>query len=140
MPAQQPLGLSVKHDVTLPSSALADFVEVTGRRLTEVLPGVRLVTYGHVGDGNLHYNLSPPAGLTRSKGVVVLREAAAALTETVYEEVRRREGSISAEHGVGSAKREAVAAAKSPTELDLMRAVKAALDPAGTMNPGKVVP
>ena len=138
--AQQPPGLSVKHDVTLPTQTLGDFVEVTGRRLTERLPGVRLVTYGHVGDGNLHYNLSPPAGLTGSKGVGGLRDAASALTEIVYEEVRRREGSISAEHGVGSAKREAVAAVKSDEELDLMRAVKAALDPAGTMNPGKVVP
>lgn len=132
--AQRVEGLSVKHDVTLPIDALADFVEVTARRLDAALPGVRLVTYGHVGDGNLHHNLSGPPG-----DDAALREHAAELTEIVYEEVLGRAGSISAEHGVGVLKREAVARAKDPVEVDLMRTVKQALDPRGLCNPGKVI-
>lgn len=105
--------MSVKHDVTLPIDALADFVEMTMRRLDEALPGVRMVTYGHVGDGNLHHNLSGPPG-----DDAALREHAAELTEIVYEEVLAQAGSISAEHGVGVLKREAVARAKDPVEVE----------------------
>lgn len=132
--AQRVEGLSIKHDVTLPIDALADFVEVTALRLDEALPGVRLVTYGHIGDGNLHHNLSGPPG---DDGA--LREHAAQLTAVVYDEVTARGGSISAEHGVGVLKREAVARTKDPVEIDLMRTVKRALDPQGMCNPGKVI-
>jgi FAD/FMN-containing dehydrogenase len=133
--AQRIEGASIKHDVTLPTVELAGFVAGTAPRLDAVLPGVRRVTYGHVGDGNLHYNLSaPPAG------DAALRAAAGTLTREVYDAVAARRGSISAEHGLGILKRDAAASYKSAVEVDLMRALKQAVDPAGLMNPGKVVP
>lgn len=128
-------GATLKHDVTVPIGLLPGFVEAAGPRLVDALPGVRLVTYGHVGDGNLHYNLNAPVD-----GDDDLRAAASALSAIVYAEVAALGGSISAEHGLGSLKRDAAAAYKSDVELDLMRTVKQALDPAGLMNPGKVLP
>jgi FAD/FMN-containing dehydrogenase len=133
--AQRAAGASIKHDVTLPIAELAPFVAEVGPRLEEVLRGVRLVTYGHVGDGNLHYNLSAPPSQDRA-----LRACAPALTRLVYDAVAARGGSISAEHGLGSLKRTAAASYRSEVENDLLRAVKQALDPLGRMNPGKVVP
>ncbi|MFC7492647.1 MULTISPECIES: FAD-binding oxidoreductase [unclassified Nocardioides] len=132
--AQRSAGASVKHDVTLPIAALPRFVAEAGPRLNALLPGVRLVTYGHVGDGNLHYNLSGPAA-----DAGALAPAAAELTRVVYDLVAAGGGSISAEHGLGALKRDAAARYKSDVELDLMRAVKDALDPSGLMNPGKVL-
>jgi FAD/FMN-containing dehydrogenase len=128
-------GASIKHDVTLPIAALPEFVAQMAPRLDSVLPGLRLVTYGHVGDGNLHYNLTAPLG-----DDAALHAAAPELTRSVYEAVTAAGGSISAEHGIGVLKREAAAACKSELENELMRAVKRALDPRGLMNPGKVVP
>jgi FAD/FMN-containing dehydrogenase len=133
--AQKVEGATIKHDVTLPITELPGFVADLGPRLESMLPGVRLVTYGHVGDGNLHYNLSAPVG-----GDDALRAAAPTLTRAVYDAVVALGGSISAEHGVGSLKRDAAASYKSDVELDLMRAVKQAVDPRGLMNPGKVLP
>jgi FAD/FMN-containing dehydrogenase len=128
-------GATLKHDVTLPIARLADWAEAMGPRLEEVLPGVRLVTYGHVGDGNLHYNLNAPVGDDES-----LRAAAADLTSAIYASVAATDGSISAEHGLGRTKAAAAAAYKSDVEVDLMRAVKRALDPEGLMNPGVLLP
>ena len=128
-------GPSIKHDVTLPIAALPDFAAQVAPRLEAVLPGLRLVTYGHVGDGNLHYNLSAPIGHDDT-----LRAAAPELTRVVYDAVTGAGGSISGEHGIGVLKREAAATCRSEVENDLMRAVKQALDPRGLMNPGKVVP
>ncbi|TGN63600.1 FAD-binding oxidoreductase [Nocardioides eburneiflavus] len=128
-------GATLKHDVTLPIADLADWTEAMGPRLQEVLPGVRPVTYGHVGDGNLHYNLNAPVGRDDD-----LRAAAGDLTAAIYDAVAAAHGSISAEHGLGRTKAAAAAAYKSDVEVDLMRAVKQALDPAGLMNPGAVVP
>jgi FAD/FMN-containing dehydrogenase len=128
-------GATLKHDVTLPIADLADWTEAMGPRLQEVLPGVRPVTYGHVGDGNLHYNLNAPVGRDDD-----LLAAAADLTSAIYDAVAAAHGSISAEHGLGRTKVAAAAAYKSDVEVDLMRAVKHALDPAGLMNPGAVVP
>ncbi len=133
--AQKSEGVSIKHDVTLPIDDLARFVTEMRPRLEELLPGVRPVTYGHVGDGNLHYNLSAPVG-----DDAALRAAAADLTRAVYETVTALGGSISAEHGLGALKRAAAARYKSDVEVDLMRMVKQALDPTGLMNPGKVLP
>ncbi|TYL45517.1 FAD-binding oxidoreductase [Nocardioides sp. BGMRC 2183] len=133
--AQKIAGATLKHDVTLPTRALPDFVAQVGPRLRDALPGVRLVTYGHVGDGNLHYNLSAPVG-----DDAALRAAAPTLTRIVYDAVAGLGGSISAEHGVGVLKRDAAASYKSEVEVELMRTVKRALDPRGLMNPGKVVP
>lgn len=133
--AQKVEGATLKHDVTLPIADLAGWTEAMGPTLQEVLPGVRPVTYGHVGDGNLHYNLNAPVGRDDD-----LRTAAGDLTTAIYDAVAAAHGSISAEHGLGRTKVAAAAAYKSDVELDLMRAVKQALDPAGLMNPGAVVP
>jgi FAD/FMN-containing dehydrogenase len=134
--AQNPEGPSLKHDVTVPISAIPAFVAATDRALAAALPGVRVVAYGHVGDGNLHYNLSGP--LPRDDGA--FRARAAALSRVVHDSAAAFDGSISAEHGLGQAKRDVIADYKSPLELELMRGVKQLLDPAGLMNPGKVLP
>jgi FAD/FMN-containing dehydrogenase len=128
-------GATLKHDVTLPIADLAAWTEAMGPTLQQVLPGVRPVTYGHVGDGNLHYNLNAPVGRDDD-----LRAAAGDLTRAIYDAVAAAHGSISAEHGLGRTKVAAAAAYKSDVEVDLMRAIKQALDPAGLMNPGAVVP
>ena len=134
--AQNPEGPSLKHDVTVPISAIPAFVAATDRALAEALPGVRVVAYGHVGDGNLHYNLSGPE--PRDDGA--FRARAAALSRVVHDSAAAFDGSISAEHGLGQSKRDVIADYKSPLELELMRGVKQLLDPAGLMNPGKVLP
>lgn len=131
---QKTEGASIKHDITLPIAALPGFVAEVGPLLETLLPGLRLVTYGHVGDGNLHYNLSAPVG-----DDAALLVTAPDLTRAIYDAVHAAGGSISAEHGLGVLKRDAAAAYKSSVEIDLMRAVKQALDAHGLMNPGKVV-
>ena len=133
--AQKVEGATLKHDVTLPIADLAGWASAIGAALTDVLPGVRPVTYGHVGDGNLHYNLSAPVG-----GDDDLRAAAADLSTAIYDSVAAAHGSISAEHGLGRTKAAAGASYKSGVEVDLMRAIKAALDPDGLMNPGVLLP
>jgi FAD/FMN-containing dehydrogenase len=132
-------GATLKHDVTLPIARLAGWAEAMDARLQEVLPGVRPVTYGHVGDGNLHYNLNAPLRDGRSDDAA-LRGAAADLTSAIYDSVAATDGSISAEHGLGRTKAAAGASYKSEVEVDLMRAVKQALDPDGLMNPGVLLP
>lgn len=124
-------GATLKHDVTLPIADLARWTDAMGPVLQEVLPGVRPVTYGHVGDGNLHYNLNAPVGRDDD-----LRAAAGDLTAAIHDAVAAAHGSISAEHGLGRTKAAAAAAYKSDVEMDLMRAVKRALDPHDLMNPG----
>ncbi|MEI5675326.1 MULTISPECIES: FAD-binding oxidoreductase [unclassified Nocardioides] len=133
--AQKVEGATLKHDVTLPITDLAGYVAEVGPRVLDALPGARLVVYGHIGDGNLHYNVSAPVGDDDA-----LRAAAPALTRIVYDAVAARGGSISAEHGLGALKRDAAASYKSDVEVELMRTVKRALDPRGLMNPGKVLP
>ncbi|CUR57913.1 FAD linked oxidase domain protein [metagenome] len=128
-------GATLKQDVTLPIADLAEWTEAMGPRLQEVLPGVRLVTYGHVGDGNLHYNLNAPVGRDDD-----LRAAAADLSSAIYDAVAAAHGSISAEHGLGRTKAAAAASYKSEVEVDLMRALKRAIDPDGLMNPGVLLP
>ncbi len=135
--AQRHAGPGLKHDVTLPIGELAAFVDEVAPRLDVLVPGVRLVTYGHVGDGNLHYNLSAPPGGAADDSFL---RRGGELTRVVYDAVAARAGSISAEHGLGTLKRDAAASYKGDVEVDLMRAVKRALDPAGLMNPGKVLP
>ena len=137
--AQKVEGATLKHDVTLPIALLAEWVAQIGPALTSRLPGVRPVTYGHVGDGNLHYNLTAPLVDGRTDAEA-LRSAAADLSTAIYDAVAARNGSISAEHGLGRTKAAAGAAYKSEVEVDLMRAVKQALDPDGLMNPGVLLP
>jgi FAD/FMN-containing dehydrogenase len=133
--AQKVEGATLKHDVTLPIADLASWATSIGPALDQILPGVRPVTYGHVGDGNLHYNLSAPVGRDDD-----LRAAAADLTTAIYDSVAAGHGSISAEHGLGRTKAVAGASYKSGVEVDLMRAIKVALDPHGLMNPGVLLP
>jgi len=134
--AQNFEGPSLKHDVTVPVSAIPAFVERADAALEEACPGIRIVVYGHVGDGNLHYNLSKPDG-SDDDG---FRARADVLARIVYDATAALDGSISAEHGLGQAKRTVIADYKDPLELDLMRALKRLLDPDGLMNPGKVLP
>ncbi|HEY1133153.1 MAG TPA: FAD-linked oxidase C-terminal domain-containing protein [Nocardioides sp.] len=133
--AQNHEGPSLKHDVSVPLGSLPAYVDATATALDAVLPGVRVVAYGHVGDGNLHHNLSKPRGSSDADFLA----AAPALTAALYAQVAAFGGSISAEHGLGTAKRDAAAAVKSGVELDLMRTLEVALDPAGLLDPGKVL-
>ena len=135
--AQKPEGYSIKHDISLPVSAIPQFIERAGSALAKALPGSRFVTFGHLGDGNLHYNLSEPveAGEARE----IFRNAQPIANRIVHDLTAELGGSISAEHGLGKFKRDEVKLYKSALELDLMRKIKSALDPQGIMNPGKVL-
>ncbi|HEY6864881.1 MAG TPA: FAD-binding oxidoreductase [Burkholderiales bacterium] len=132
--AQAREGPNIKHDVSVPVSSIPAFAAATGAELARAFPGSRLIVFGHLCDGNLHYNLSPPPGVSAETFMGNLD----AVNRVVHDSVARFRGSISAEHGIGRLKREELARYKTPLELDLMRAVKRAIDPLGIMNPGKV--
>ena len=134
--AQAEEGLNIKHDISLPISAIADFVAQTNAALAAAIPGVRIVNFGHLGDGNLHYNVQAPVGVDPAD---FLREQEPAINTLVFDAVQRFQGSISAEHGIGQLKRDTLPDYKSPVALQLMQAVKQALDPQGIMNPGRVM-
>ena len=134
--AQSQEGLNIKHDIALPVSAVPDFVAQTDAALAAAIPGVRLVNFGHLGDGNLHYNVQAPAGGDAKR---FLAEREHEVNTIVYDAVQRLGGSISAEHGVGQLKADKLAQYKSPVALSMMRAIKQALDPQGIMNPGCVL-
>ena len=134
--AQSMEGLNVKHDIALPVSAIEEFVAATDAALLAAFPGVRLVNFGHLGDGNLHYNVQGPSGLD---GAAFLERHEAEINDLVYDAVSARGGSISAEHGIGTLKLDQLEARKSPVALDMMRAIKLALDPQGVLNPGRVL-
>jgi len=133
--AQAAAGKNIKHDVSLPVSRIADFIDATDALLAAAYPGVQVVCFGHLGDGNLHYNIAPPEGIAHDD---FLAEQAP-VNRIVHDSVAAFGGSISAEHGVGALKRDELARYKPRVELDLMRALKAALDPLGIMNPGKIL-
>ena len=134
--AQAEEGLNIKHDISVAVSHMSAFVRSTDALLQQEIPGVRLVNFGHLGDGNLHYNVQAPVG---SDGPAFLRDWEDQVNTLVYESVQKFGGSISAEHGVGSLKVEKLEIHKSPVALGLMRALKTALDPNNIMNPGKVL-
>jgi len=134
--AQVEEGLNIKHDISVPISAIPRFCEVTDALLGQAIPGVRLVNFGHLGDGNLHYNVQAPRGVDSA---AFLREQEEHVNRLVYDSVRRFGGSISAEHGVGSLKLAELEEHKSPVALGMMRAIKQALDPKNIMNPGRVL-
>ena len=134
--AQAQEGPNIKHDISLPVSAIAQFVAQTDAALAETFAGMRMVDFGHLGDGNLHYNVQAPEGVLAQD---FLERNEAAVNHLVYDAVTRFGGSISAEHGVGAFKRDELAQRKSPVALRLMRAVKTALDPQGRLNPGRVL-
>ena len=134
--AQAEEGLNIKHDISLPVSAIADFVLHTDAALQARFAGVRLVNFGHLGDGNLHYNVQAPVGVD---GAGFLAAHEHDVNQLVFDAVAARAGSFSAEHGIGALKRDELALRKSPVALRLMRSIKAALDPQGLMNPGRVL-
>jgi FAD/FMN-containing dehydrogenase len=134
--AQAQEGLNIKHDIALPTSRIPEFVAHTDAALRQAIPGVRLVNFGHLGDGNLHYNVQSPAeGDARS----FLQTQEPLVNQLVYDAVAQFGGSFSAEHGVGTLKASTLEHYKSPVALGMMRAIKQALDPQGIMNPGCVL-
>ncbi|QRQ86202.1 FAD-binding oxidoreductase [Cupriavidus oxalaticus] len=133
--AQRADGPHLKHDVSLPIEQIPAFMTSMESRLRALDPAIRPFVFGHFGDGNLHYNLSRPAGASRDWAAA----RGDAVTDAVLDEVMRYGGSISAEHGIGQLKRHAFLAVKDPLELRLMREIKAVFDPAGIMNPGKLL-
>ncbi len=133
--AQRREGPNIKHDISLPVSAIAAFLRECDAALLASFPGARLVTFGHLGDGNLHYNLSGPEGVAPRD----FMDNAERANRIVHDLVATHGGSFSAEHGVGQLKREDLLRYKSPVEVAVMRRIKAALDPAGIMNPGKIL-
>lgn len=134
--AQAAEGLNVKHDIAVPTSAMAAFVEETGAAIAAAYPGARLITFGHLGDGNLHYNVQAPAG---SEPDAFLQRHETAINTLVFDAAQRFGGSISAEHGIGQLKRDVLPRYQSAVALEMMRAIKQALDPLNIMNPGKVL-
>ena len=133
--AEAELGKSIKHDVSIPISRIAEFVQVTNAAIQADYPGVHNVVFGHLGDGNLHYNVAPAQGQPQEV-LLALQDQIYAL---VHDSVAAFNGSISAEHGIGQLKRDEMPRYKSAVELGLMRSIKNALDPKGLLNPGKVL-
>lgn len=135
--AQRLDGPSMKHDISIAVSRIPQFIAEAGAALERVMPGIRVVCFGHVGDGNLHYNQSKPAtGMSDAD----FRAREEAVHEVVHEIAARLDGSISAEHGIGRLKQSALLKHKAPVALELMARVKHAFDPAATFNPGRVLP
>lgn len=129
-------GPCVRHDISMPVSAIPEFVRDTDRRIHDRWPDAQIVNFGHAGDGNLHYNVFP-GSLAASGGSLGTFEQN--VNDVVFDAVCAKAGSITAEHGVGVSKREAVSRRKDPVALDLMRRIKFALDPGNLLNPGKVL-
>ncbi|MEE9139457.1 MAG: FAD-binding oxidoreductase [Alphaproteobacteria bacterium] len=133
--AQGREGGSIKHDIAVPVSALPEFVARATGRVTREMPGLRVVAFGHAGDGNVHFNLTQPEGADRA----AFLEKWEFFNRIVHDLAVELGGTISAEHGIGRLKRDELARYRSATELELMRRLKSALDPKGIMNPGKVI-
>ena len=133
--AQKPEGGSIKHDISVPVARIPEFIAEADAAVLDLIPGSRIVCFGHMGDGNLHYNISQPIGADKEAFLASWVE----VNTRVHDIVRAYKGSISAEHGIGQLKRKEMAETKSPVALELMRRIKRAFDPAGIMNPGKVI-
>jgi len=133
--AQVREGRNIKHDIAVPISSIDRYIVETSAAIESAYPGVRMVVFGHLGDGNLHYNVSPAPGV--SPDAFMANEPA--LNRLVHDAVAAHRGSISAEHGLGRLKRDENLRYKPAIEIELMRAIKRALDPLGIMNPGKLV-
>ncbi|MEZ5920654.1 MAG: FAD-linked oxidase C-terminal domain-containing protein [Parvularculaceae bacterium] len=133
--AMRPEGGQAKYDVSVPIASVPAFLKEADAAVMRACPGARIIAFGHMGDGNIHYDVLQPAG-----GDAAAFAAAQSSIETaVYDAIDRFEGSISAEHGVGLARLDDIARRKAPAEIAMMRAVKRALDPKGLMNPGKMI-
>jgi len=133
--AQKPEGGSIKHDISVPVASIPAFIQEANTATLEMIPGARIVCFGHIGDGNLHYNVSQPVGADKEAFLARWHE----LNHRIHTIVASYGGSISAEHGIGQLKREELAFFKQDVALDLMRRIKSTFDPAGIMNPGKVL-
>ncbi|WP_172112203.1 FAD-binding oxidoreductase [Bradyrhizobium aeschynomenes] len=129
-------GKALKHDIAVPVAEIAEFVDVMDAAVGAALPGIRPMVFGHLGDGNLHYNLMRPLAMTEAE----FYEQGPRITRLVHDEITCRRGSISAEHGIGQLRTSEMPLCKPPLELELMRQLKRTLDPHGLMNPGKLLP
>ncbi len=134
-PAQKPEGGSIKHDVSVPVAAVPDFLIEADAAVTNLIPGARPFAFGHLGDGNIHYNISQPVGADSAEFLARWRD----VNSVVHGIVAKHGGSISAEHGIGILKRDELPHVKDPVALAIMRSIKANLDPLNIMNPGKVL-
>ena len=132
-------GKNIKHDISLPISRIPQFIVETDAAIARKFHGVRMVVFGHLGDGNLHYNVSPAPDRCGPEHVADFVALEPALNKLVHDAVASHAGSISAEHGLGVLRRDESARYKTALELKLMRALKNALDPHGLMNPGKLI-
>ncbi|TSE11765.1 FAD-binding oxidoreductase [Mesorhizobium intechi] len=132
---QKPEGASIKHDISVPIASIPRFIEEAAGAVASISAGARVVCFGHMGDGNLHYNISRPVDGDDEAFLALYHP----MNKAVHDVVRSFHGSISAEHGIGQLKRDELIATAPPMAIDLMRRVKAAFDPAGIMNPGKVI-
>jgi FAD/FMN-containing dehydrogenase len=133
--AQRHEGGSIKHDISVPVAAVPAFIREADTAVTHLIAGARPLPFGHLGDGNIHYNITQPAGADKAEFLARWHE----VNELVFSIVRKHGGSISAEHGIGVLKREFLPQVKDPVALDLMRALKRTLDPKNILNPGKVL-
>jgi FAD/FMN-containing dehydrogenase len=133
--AQKPEGGSIKHDVSVPLAAVPEFLREADAAVQALIPGCRPVPFGHLGDGNIHYNVSQPVGADTKAYLARWYE----MNDAVHAAVAKFGGSISAEHGIGVMKRKLLPLVKDPVALDLMRTLKRTLDPNGILNPGKVL-
>lgn len=134
-PAQKPEGGSIKHDVSVPVSSIPAFMKEADAAIMKAIPGARICSFGHMGDGNIHYNISQPVGADKQAFLDRWRE----INAIVHGIVLGYNGSISAEHGIGQLKRDELAEVRAPIEIELMQRIKHAFDPAGIMNPDKVL-
>jgi FAD/FMN-containing dehydrogenase len=134
-PAQKPEGGSIKHDVSVPVSSIPAFMKEADAAVIKAIPGARICSFGHMGDGNIHYNISQPVGADKQAFLDRWRE----INAIVHGIVLGYNGSISAEHGIGQLKRDELAEVRAPIEIELMQRIKHAFDPAGIMNPDKVL-
>ena len=128
-------GVSLKHDVSVPLGKIGDFIEAAEAAVLKVMPDARIVAFGHIGDGNVHFNIGQPKSWEGDS----FRDKAASLSNVVYEVVNSLQGSISAEHGIGQLKRELLKQYCGEEEIAVMKSIKAALDPGNILNPGKVL-
>ena len=129
-------GGSIKHDISVPVSKVPEFIEAATAAVSRFMPSARVCGFGHLGDGNLHFNVTQPVGMDKQAYLSQWRE----MNAVVYAEVLKRNGSVSAEHGIGRLKTEDMRDIKSPLELELMRGLKQLFDPKGILNPGRVLP
>jgi FAD/FMN-containing dehydrogenase len=134
--AERAHGKALKHDVSVPVSRVAEFMERGTALAQQMTPGVDVIAFGHVGDGNIHFNITPPPGADQERFV---DHDGLPMSKAIHDLIASLNGSISAEHGIGRLKRDELAWRKSPVEMEMMRAVKRALDPDGRMNPGRVL-